>query len=175
MELINIYDMHNKKIIGSDNRQNIHNKKLWHREVEVILINEKNEVLLQKRASTKQLSPNKLGFCGGHVAAFETEKVAAVRETNEETSAGIKEEDLIYLDTYVNDTKNNKSFRYIYIAKTNKKITEFVIQKEELSKLIYIPYLKLKEDVLNKNLNYTITIKPYLNEVLKKIDKALEI
>ena len=46
MELLEYYDEENKKVLGIEEREIIHKNNLWHREVAVWVINEKNELLL---------------------------------------------------------------------------------------------------------------------------------
>lgn len=45
------------KIIGFANKQEVHEKGLLHRAFSVLVFNDKNEILLQKRASSKYHSP----------------------------------------------------------------------------------------------------------------------
>ena len=47
-------------------------------------MNEKGELLLQKRAANKKQNPNKWGVCAGHIDAGETVEVSAIRELEEE-------------------------------------------------------------------------------------------
>lgn len=80
----------NDKIIGYRTRGECHtNKSLIHRGVGVIVFNDKNEILLQKRSKTKDICPSFFEIStGGHVNKGETYKQSALRETQEEI--GIK-------------------------------------------------------------------------------------
>jgi isopentenyldiphosphate isomerase len=55
-------------IIGQDTRENVHRKGLLHREIHVIIYNDENEILLQKRSMNKDTYPSLLDISvGGHV------------------------------------------------------------------------------------------------------------
>ncbi len=56
MELLEYFDENNSKSLGVLERDLIHKNNLWHREVAVWVMNEKGEVLLQKRSAQKNIS-----------------------------------------------------------------------------------------------------------------------
>ena len=57
----------------------------------VIILNEKNEILLLKRGSTAPWAPDKWSPPGGQVETNETPKEAAIREAYEETCLKVKD------------------------------------------------------------------------------------
>ncbi|MEG0873463.1 MAG: NUDIX domain-containing protein [Clostridia bacterium] len=175
MELIDIYDAQNNFKIGVKSRNEIHEKRLWHREVEAFVMNPQNEILLQKRSLNKKMSPNKWGLCGGHVSCGESERCAVARETNEEIGTDFKEENFVLIGVYKNVTKINQSFRYIYIVKTSKNIEEFKIQKSELSDIRYINIEEFKEIIACKNNNYTFASKKYSKCVAESLMENINI
>lgn len=63
----------------TEERNIIHEKGIWNREVAVWIMNE----ILQKRASTKKQEPNKWAICAGHVDTGETVETAIIRELEE--------------------------------------------------------------------------------------------
>lgn len=58
--------------------------------VNIIITNEKNEVLILKRALTSKLSPSLWNLPGGRVEKKESLNQAVVREAREETSLRVK-------------------------------------------------------------------------------------
>lgn len=137
MELIDIYDENNKSLNKKIDRKLAHEQGLWHRESVVIVLNEKNQILLQKRSYKRHNYPGKWGLMAGHVQAGDTPKKTAVRELMEEIGLAVLQKDLRFLQIYVKNSKSNKAFIYIYVVKTNKKVKDYIIQKEELSKVQY--------------------------------------
>ena len=58
-ELFDLFDENNVEYIGQCPRSEVHRTGKFHRAVNVILCNEKGEILLQKRATTKTVAPGK--------------------------------------------------------------------------------------------------------------------
>ncbi len=54
MEYLDVVDENNNLTGKTEERNIIHEKGIWHREVAVWIMNEQGEILLQKRASTKK-------------------------------------------------------------------------------------------------------------------------
>lgn len=173
MEFLDYYDSENKTKLGTKERDLVHEENLWHREISVWILNDKNEVLVQKRSANKKQAPNKYGLCAGHIDPNETEKGTAVREVFEETGIRLEEKDLEFIDIYINNVEGNKHFKYIYIARTNMKIEDMVMQKEEVSELKYITISEIKKIVEEKNPNYTFSNKSYMEKVIKTLEEKI--
>lgn len=56
MEMLEYFNFDNTKSIGIAERSYIHQNSLWHREVAIWILNEKNELLLQRRSPKKAKS-----------------------------------------------------------------------------------------------------------------------
>lgn len=149
MELLNVYDENNEFLNKKLDREEIHNKGLWHHEVLIIVINEKKQVLLQKRSYKRRNLPGKWALCAGHVISDETEKKTAVRELKEEIGLTVSAKDLKLIDIYKKNEPKNRKFSYIYLVKTTKKINEFKIQTNELTQIKYVPIKKLIKMILD--------------------------
>lgn len=137
MELIDIYDENNKSLNKQVDRKEAHEKGMWHRESVVIVLNENNKILLQKRSYKRHNYPSKWGLMAGHVKAGDTPKMTAVRELKEEIGLTVNSKDLKFLEIYIKNDRSNKAFIYIYVVRTNTPIKDYIIQKEELSKVKY--------------------------------------
>ena len=123
MELIEIVDENGNYTGQVMDKEEAHDKNLLHNELGIFIINDKKEILLEKRSANKRFNPNKWGLCAGHVDAYETLEEAALREIKEEVG----------LDVSIKDS--NSHITYFYYVKCNKKEDEFIIQEEELSKV----------------------------------------
>jgi isopentenyl-diphosphate Delta-isomerase len=87
-EIYNVVD-ENDRIIGTASRKYIHENKLLHRSVHILVFNSRKELYLQKRALCKDENPGLWDTSSaGHVDAGETYDEAAHRELWEEL--GIK-------------------------------------------------------------------------------------
>ena len=136
MELIEIVDENGNYTGQVMDKEEAHDKNLLHNEVGIFIINDKKEILLQKRSANKRFNPNKWGLCAGHVDAYETLEEAALREIKEEVGLDVSIEELIpYGEKEVTIKDSNSHITYFYYVKCNKKEDEFIIQEEELSKV----------------------------------------
>lgn len=135
MELLDVVDAYGNKIAVMD-RDTVHEKNLLHYEVYCMIINDKKEVLLQKRSATKKLNPNIYAITAGHVDAGEDFETAIIREVKEELGLDIKKEELKkYTDNEVKIRERNSNISVYYYIKRNIKEDEFKIQEEELSEV----------------------------------------
>ena len=174
MELLEYFDEKNEKLIGVEERQVIHNNGLWHREVAIWVVNDKNEVLLQRRSAKKKQGANKISITAGHVDVGEKTECAAVRELSEEVGIFVKTSDLIFLDIYKNERQDNKCFSYTYLVKTDKKIDDMKIQEDEVSEVMYSSIEKLEDRIKNGDEEIAFSQKPYIKEILEQIKKKIK-
>ncbi len=109
--------------------------------VGVVIINENDEILLQKRSRFKRANPNKWGICGGKVDLGEIPLDAGVRETLEEIGILLNKEELKFLSM---DT-NEKSHFTVYYVRKNVDVNECKLQEEELEEVKYFKIEELKD------------------------------
>lgn len=155
MELIDVVDENNRLTGEKCERKEIHEKGLWHREVTVIIMNQDRKILLQKRAA-KKVAPNMWSLTAGHVTCGESEKQAALRETEEELEIqNLKLDDfeLIGIEKTMRnrDEHINNKFDNLYLLKTNLKEDEFVLQESEVAQVKYFSLDEIREICQNKD------------------------
>ncbi len=100
--------------IGHASRSEVHgDPSLLHKVVHVLVFNDKGEILLQKRSLHKDVAPGKWDTSvGGHVAAGEDIRSAALRETGEEL--GIAPADIEFLYSYVYSDRHESELVHTY-------------------------------------------------------------
>ena len=106
--------------------------------VGVVIVNNNNEILLQKRSMLKKSNPGKWGICSGKVDLGEIPLDAGVRETLEEIGITLNKDDLKFLSIYTNE----KAYFTVYYVRKNVDINECKLQKEELEE---VRYFKIEE------------------------------
>lgn len=122
------------------------NKDLIKSEVIVFLLNNQNQVLLQKRSQLEKHNPNKWSVCAGHVEEFDTSlENAVVREVKEELNIDILESSLIELNL---DEPHTAHFYYTYIDKNE---NDFTLQKEEVAEVKWYDIYKVISMMENKD------------------------
>ncbi len=152
MECIDIFDENNNPIGKVKEKQQAHEDGEFHRTAHVWIINDNNELLLQKRSATKKSHPNCWDISGaGHIRAGESVIDGTIRELKEELGVKAQEKDLQYIVT-IKSTKNpkNMEFQYVYLLKCNKQIEEYIFEDEEVSEVKYIYYEELEKMVEDK-------------------------
>ncbi len=179
LEYIDVVDENNiltGKIVP---KNEIHERGLFYREVIGIIVNDKNEILLQKRASSKKEFANMWELCYGHVSSGEQPQEAMIRELKEENGLQIKDDDLVFVgiektaEYNVQSLRYHNVFSYVYLITTKNKITDYVFQKEEVSGGKYISIKKLRELFLKKDKNLAfINSKDFIKR-LDLIEKIL--
>ena len=96
--------------------------------VGVVIINNNNEILLQKRSKLKKVNPNKWGICGGKIEFGETAIEAGIRETIEEIGVELNKNKLKLLSKKVNE----KTHFTVYYINENVDINKCILQKKEV-------------------------------------------
>ncbi len=169
MELLDEVDENNILTGRVLDKDYMHNNKIFHREVAAIIINEENELLIQKRAPTKKQCPNMWGLTAGHVDSGEKVENAMVREIKEELGININESKMKFLGTYKRESLHNCCFTYCFLVSTNKTIADMTMQKEEVSELKYITLEKLKESMNSCPSDYTFQSVKIIENCIKEI------
>lgn len=147
MEYIDIINEDGTKQGRVESREIVHKKGLWHRTVHVWLVNDDDEILLQKRSLTKESHPGLWDIsCAGHISAGETPREAALKELEEELGITARENELEFLFSQ-KTCSAQKGGRYIdneihdifRLLKTVP-IAQIRLQKEEVDTVRYVPF-----------------------------------
>ena len=120
-EIIGIYDI-NDNYIRKDTRTNMRKNNLIHRCTDIVVINNKNEILVQTRSITKEYCPGYLdAVVGGVVGDGESPDLCAEREVMEEIGININEikEKLKFIKKYYFEEDICKDWSYCYLLKLN--------------------------------------------------------
>lgn len=101
----------------------------YHLIVHVYPVNNKGEILIQKRAANVRTKPNMWATTGGSVVAGEDMYTGAMRELKEELGIEVEREDARLLSIMERPNR----FRSVWMVKTDKEISELSLQKEEVA------------------------------------------
>ena len=142
--MYNVYD-ENGKIIDEINKKDEMNldSDTWLKAVTCFVLNEKCEVLIEKRVY-KGINPGQLDLCSGHVDINETQTQAMIRELGEELGISL-EEAMNVVKVSQDDLKfqiesSGKILNFLgtmYCLKRNS--SKVNIQKEEIEKIVWLP------------------------------------
>lgn len=132
-EMIDVLDENGVKTGAIATRHEIHKKGLWHRAIAIAIINENNEILIQKRSANKEKNPNKWDIsAAGHISSGQDALMAATREINEEVSVNLG------FNVQV------KEFRYMYCFRKQQVFSEDFIENQ------FYDFFILRQNGLNK-------------------------
>ena len=138
-----IFDIYTRdgKYLGTKEKSVCHseNPGFYHKPVWIWIINNKNEILVQKRASCKKNFPNLWDMpSAGHIISGETPIQGAIRETYEELGIKTTENDYLFVGEYIADI--SFEIAQIYLLKLDLDISKFHIQKDEVSEIKWISF-----------------------------------
>ena len=169
MELLKVLDKNGQETGEIIDREIVHQKGLWHKEVAIWIFNSQGQILLQRRSKNKKQWPNKLALCAGHIEASKKSLETAKIELFEELGLIVQDNDLVFLNTEKKErifgqNSINRVFSDVYFLLVDKDISEFKIQEEELSEVLWIDYLEFRERLFNHDNEMVFEL-----DVLKKV------
>jgi isopentenyldiphosphate isomerase len=162
-ELLAVVDAEDH-IIGRVPRKEIGGK--LHREVYVLIINLKNEILLQKRSDNGRMDFS----VAGHFPHDQDYLTAAVRETEEELGLKLKPSEFTLVEKKrVNPSKQfvHDKIASLYVVKGDYKIQDMKIDKSELSYIKYFNASEIAEPL--KDENNGVAFREMVTSYLKKV------
>lgn len=121
-EYLDILDENGNKTGKVRTYNESHEKGFIHSAVHVWILNNKNEILIQKRSSNMRFYPGHWDVsASGHVSASETSLEAARKEVKEELGLDIEESKFKFLcriyESFVSGKYINKEFNKIFVTK----------------------------------------------------------
>ena len=167
MELLDVLDENGKLTGQKEERTIIHEKNLWHIHVGIWIMNEKGELLFQKRSPNKKVNPNKWTRTGGHVDSGETPLIGIQRETEEEIGVKIPTEKIELVNIKKQPIGKGSHFTYSYFAFVNYKIEDYTMQKEEVIDLKYMTIEEMEQAYKSEDDSYTFAGWEYFEETIE--------
>lgn len=135
-ELIDIYD-EQMNLLGTAPRSQAHREGLWHMTFHCWIVSRPDKIWLQRRGEHVETHPNKLDISSaGHLLTGERPK-DGIREIKEELGLDVDFDKLTKLFTGKKITERpgyiNHEFTATYLLETHKKLSELILNPEEVS------------------------------------------
>ena len=176
MEHFDILDEKGNKTGEVKTRDEAHAKGLWHKTVHAWILNDQNQLLIQKRAASKKTNPNKWTVSmAGHIKCGDDSITTCIKEMREELGLKLIESDfeLLFNITQNADLHNkkylNNEHQGVYLIRQTIDISKLKLQKEEVADIRFISINDLKQKVREKDPDFVIHAKKY-----KKLFEHLE-
>jgi len=141
MELWDILDEEGNKTGKTIERGDELKKDQYHLVVHIWIINDSNQLLIQKRAEHLKLEPGIWATAGGSAIQGENSKTAALRETKEELGIEPKAHNMKKLERL----QRKDNFTDIWILKQDVSLTEVDRSCEEVSEVKFVNISELKK------------------------------
>lgn len=158
MEYVDVYTRLGEKTGEKIEKAKAHELGLYHKAVHVWIVNEKGELLVQRRNSNKKVFPNMLDISfAGHVSSGETSIEALCREGKEEIGIDIDLDCLSYLFSYrkefiiIPDKYFENEIDDVYLYEKEVKIEDCKFEDNEVSEVKYIDFRELEKMWKEKN------------------------
>jgi isopentenyl-diphosphate Delta-isomerase len=148
----------NDNVIGLRPRDDFYTGKYIHRSVDFILLNSKDEILIQKRAKTKRWYPDLYASSVSGTVANESCEDCVKKEMQEEIGILVPAK---FLFKHPFFDKFDKAYHYIFAGSYDGKINPDL---GEMSEIKWVPARELEKDIKKHPEKYT----PPFVEVMKK-------
>lgn len=164
MEKWDVYDIQGNLTGQTKNKDDDFQNSEYHLASSLWIINNNGKALIQKRASSKNIMPDKWSITGGAVVAGETSARGCIREVHEELGLKLKENDITLL--YRSFGKNIIYDDYIITYDFNIKMA--ALQPDEVSDIKWATINEIKELFYSGDFMFEIV------EELEKVEKYIE-
>ena len=150
------------------------NPGFYYKVVWTIILNENNEILIQKRSNSIKSYPGLWELSStGHVDQGENELDACIREAKEEIGVSLSKDNVKHINTFV----HGNQLAYTYITRI-KNSTNFTLQKDEVEEVKYVNLHEFKNliyssDFLPREKEYYEFLLDYFINTLKMDDRDI--
>ena len=130
-------------------RDIVHGNSIWHRTNQIWIINDKKQILCQKRSLLKDMNPGKWeALFGGHIKAGQDYVDNALDELREELGLVVEKNDLHFFT--IHKSFEHKEFEGIYYLKWNGNLNDLHLETEEVDQVKWFEIKELLEVIVNK-------------------------
>ncbi len=178
-ELIDILNADGKPLGTSAMKSEAHREGLFHATVHIWLYTKDGELLLQKRASNKDIHPGLWDVSvAGHIGAGESIIDSAIREVQEEIGLAITGKELKKIGVFKSIQKHSEQlidceFHHTFLSELKIPLKHLTKQESEVDELKLISTVQFTNELNNKELakQYVPHSKDYFTKILKEINQ----
>ena len=154
-------------------KKEIHKKHLWHNEAALFIVNQKGEILLQKRSNNVHFNKGKWGMVAIHPTIHQNNIEALQQKALEEIGVSIKTEDIMFLTLAKRDDEQKNKYAYFYYMKTNIKDKDIQLEPYLATEYKWWSYDELKEKMLTNSSDTVFKNIPFYIYVFKELEKIV--
>lgn len=136
-------------------RNLVHASGIWHRTSHVWVVNNKKEILCQRRSLLKDKAPGLWeGFFGGHIPPQVSYLDHALTEIQEEVSLKVSKEDL--KEAFIHKLESGKEFVGVFILNWSGDETKLKLEPDEVDQVKWFSKEDLKDNLEAKDGKWSI-------------------
>lgn len=161
MEYLDVLDERGKPTGQLASREEVHEKGLWHRSAQVVIMDPDGRVFVHRRSATKKYYPGLYDvYFGGHVLSGESSVGALIREVKEEIGIDLIPGDFTLLfDIRKADIQNggsfiNNDFAEVYLARKDFQLGQLSLQEEEIAEVRFFKVQEICEEISRANSSF---------------------
>jgi len=133
-----------------------HKTGAWHKAVGLYIVNDRNQVLLQKRSKLKKQYPGLWdATCGGHVKAGETAVECAIREAHDHLGINLTPDDVEFIGNAksvdINSHQWDRHFNKHFVAFKNVDLKKLRLLEHEVDAAKWVDFHVFKEGVTRRD------------------------
>lgn len=146
------------------------NPQVYHKPVWIWIVNEKGEILVQKRADCKKSSPGLYDMpSAGHVHSGESIIDGCVRETYEELGIRFDANRFQFIEEYIYD--KSWELAQVYLLKVDISECKFRLEHNEVAEVKWLTFEEFKKFIYSKY--FVVHTIDYKDEVIKILENNI--
>ena len=179
-EYVDLFDSDDRPLSRSVPKRQAHQQGLWHRSAHVWIYDRTGNILMQKRAQTKDTFPRLWDISvAGHISAGETPTEGALRELKEEIGLEVQPDQLELLTVihmaypYPRLGWFNREHCYVYLLESDADPNTFTLQREEVEAVRFFTPEEFSHLTLGER-GVAVPHEDYYRQILDAIVKKTE-
>jgi len=180
-ELIDILHTNGKPTGITAMKSKVHQKGLFHATVHIWFYTTDGEILIQKRAITKNVYPGLWDVSvAGHIGAGEAILDSAIREVKEEIGLEITENQLLKIGVFKSVQKHSEQlidceYHHTFLSELKMPLENLTKQQSEVDDLKLVSIKQFEKEYTNADMaiHYVPHSKKYYTNILREIKQLL--
>lgn len=171
--LVNVLDESGNITDLKKTKAQVHAEHLWHQEVAVFIINNRGQILLQKRSNNVHFKKGKYGMVANHVGAGQTLVDALLIKACEEIGVELNKNDIRFLTMLRRDEEQEKRITYFYYAKLDIKDKDLRLDPFLASGYKWFDFDELQELMLTDDSSVVFRNTPEYIKIFGELSKIV--
>lgn len=145
----------NNNPIDPKPRSLVHATGIWHRTSHIWIVNDRNEILCQRRSLLKDKAPGLWeGFFGGHIPPQVSYLDHALTELEEEVGLKVSKEDL--KEAFIHKLERGKEFVGVFVLSWDGDETKLKLEPDEVDQVKWVSIDEFKKQIAENKESWSI-------------------